>query len=82
MSEPSILQYLLGTLTLASALICIFGKNPVMSAMSLMATLFCTGLLYFTMTSYFIGTVQILIYAGAIAAVSYTHLTLPTNREV
>lgn len=65
--EPSIFQYLLGTLTVATALMVVLGKNPVMSAMSLLATLFLTGLLYFTFGAYFVGAVQILIYAGAIS---------------
>lgn len=67
MIEPSFLQYLLGVITLACAVMTVAGKNPVVSSMSLMGTLFSTGLLYFTLTSYFIGTVQILIYAGAVS---------------
>lgn len=67
MTEPTILQYFLGVLTLATAIMTVAGKNPVVSAMSLMGTLFSTGLLYFTLTSYFIGTVQVLIYAGAVS---------------
>ncbi|NCN41922.1 hypothetical protein GW916_11820 [bacterium] len=66
MIEPTILQYILGTLILSTAILTVLGKNPVMSAMSLMGTLFLTGLLYFTVGAHFVGTVQILIYAGAI----------------
>jgi NADH-quinone oxidoreductase subunit J len=67
LSSPSILQIILGTLTLIAALNVVLAKNPVVSAMSLMATLFLTGALYFGLGHYFIGAAQILIYAGAIS---------------
>jgi NADH-quinone oxidoreductase subunit J len=58
---------IVGFLTLVSAVIVISSRNPVVSAVSLMMTLLLTGVLYFGMNAYFIGAVQILIYAGAIA---------------
>ncbi len=66
-TNPTLLQWILGTLTLAFAVLVVFGRNPVISAISLMATLFSTGLLFFSVQAYFIGVVQILIYAGAIS---------------
>lgn len=65
--EASFIQWVLSVLALAFALLVVIQPNPVMSAMSLLATLFTTGLLYFTLEAYFIGVVQILIYAGAIS---------------
>lgn len=65
--EPSILQAALGLLTLVSAIFVVISKNPVVSAVNLMATLFLTGALYLGLGHFFIGAVQILIYAGAIA---------------
>ena len=65
--NPTILQWILGTVTLASALLVVLGRNPIVSAISLMATLFSTGLLYFSAGAEFVGVVQILIYAGAIS---------------
>jgi len=67
MEAPSILQWVLVTLTTATALVVVMVRNPVVAAMSLMATLFLTGALYFGLGSFFIGAVQILIYAGAIS---------------
>ena len=64
---PSMLQIIFGLITVASALLVVMGKNPVVSAMALMATLFSTAVLYFGLGFYFIGVAQILIYAGAIA---------------
>ena len=58
---------IVGFLTLVSAVIVIASRNPIVSAVSLMMTLLLTGVLYFGMDAYFIGAVQILIYAGAIA---------------
>jgi len=65
--SPSLFHVIVGTLALISAVSVILSKNPVVSAMALMATLFTTGTLYFGMGFYFIGAVQILIYAGAIS---------------
>jgi len=67
MGSPTILQWIIGAITLASALLVILGRNPIVSAISLMATMFATGLLYFSLGAHFIGVVQILIYAGAIS---------------
>lgn len=67
MEHIGVFQWILGALTLAAALNVIIAKNPVVSAMSLMATLFTTGALYFGLGFFFIGAVQILIYAGAIS---------------
>ena len=58
---------IVGFLTLVAAIMVIASRSPVVSAISLMLTLFLTGILYFGMNAYFIGAVQILIYAGAIA---------------
>jgi NADH-quinone oxidoreductase subunit J len=67
MTNPTILQWILATVTLMFALLVVLGRNPVISAISLMATLFSTALLFFSIQAYFIGVVQILIYAGAIS---------------
>ncbi len=64
---PTLFHVIVGTLALVSAVAVVLSKNPVISAMSLMATLFATGTLYFGMGFYFIGAAQILIYAGAIS---------------
>lgn len=58
---------IVGFFTLVTAIMVIASRSPVVSAISLMMTLFLTGILYFGMNAYFIGAVQILIYAGAIA---------------
>ncbi len=67
MESPSVLQIILAFLTLVTSLSVIIGKNPVVSAIMLMATLFLTGAMYFGLGHFFLGAVQILIYAGAIS---------------
>lgn len=67
METVSLLQIVLGILVLASAISVVASKNPIVSAMMLMSTLFLTGAMYLGLGLYFIGAVQILIYAGAIA---------------
>jgi NADH-quinone oxidoreductase subunit J len=61
------LTYVLMGLTILAALNVVWARSPVMSALSLMVTMFLTGLLYFSQGSYFPAVVQILIYAGAIS---------------
>jgi NADH-quinone oxidoreductase subunit J len=63
----TVFPFVVGVLTLIFSLLVVISKNAVISAISLMMTLLLTGVLYFGMNAYFIGAVQILIYAGAIA---------------
>ncbi len=66
-NTPGYFHLIFGMLTLIAALGVVMSHNPVVSAMALMATLFTTGTLYFGMGSFFVGAVQILIYAGAVS---------------
>ncbi len=61
------LQWVLAGLTIFAGAGVVLGKNPVICALSLMVTMFLTGLLYFSQGAYFPGVVQILVYAGAIS---------------
>lgn len=63
----STFQIIAGALTVIAALNVVLSKNPVVSAMSLMATLFLTGAHYVDLGFPFIGAIQILVYAGAIS---------------
>jgi NADH-quinone oxidoreductase subunit J len=49
------------------ALVVFFSSNPISSAVALMGTLFSTAALYFSLGNFFVGAIQILVYAGAIA---------------
>ncbi len=55
-----------------SLLLVIFGvmvialRNPVSSALSLVMTFLCLAALFITLDAYFIGVIQVLVYAGAV----------------
>ncbi|MBM2815347.1 MAG: NADH-ubiquinone oxidoreductase chain [Ignavibacteria bacterium] len=57
---------ILAVLAIATAVICVSNKNPVVSAMALVAHFFMLAGLYLTLQAQFIAILQILIYAGAI----------------
>ena len=53
-------------MALVSAVMMVFHKNPIHSALSLIMTLFSTACLFVLLNAGFIAVMQILIYAGAI----------------
>ena len=54
MEEVSFLQYALGFLALLTSLFVVLGKNPVVSAVALMGTLFTTAGLYFSLDAHLV----------------------------
>jgi len=58
--------YALGTVAIASALLVVTRRNPVISALFLIVNFFCLAGLYLTLHAQFIAVIQILVYAGAI----------------
>lgn len=58
--------YLSSTLLIVFALGVIINRNPVSSAFSLVAAFLGLAALFITLNAYLIGTLQILVYAGAI----------------
>ncbi len=60
------LFYLIGVISVISAVIVAIGKNPVYSAISLLINFLCIGILMFIFNARFLGVVQVIIYAGAI----------------
>ena len=57
-------------------------KNPVSSAISMIACLFSIAMVYFVMGAHFVGTVQILVYAGAIMVLFLFVIMLLEKRDV
>jgi NADH-quinone oxidoreductase subunit J len=53
-------------LGLGSALAVVLHPDPVKSTLSLVVTLFSTGVLFVLLGAPFIGTLQVLVYTGAI----------------
>ena len=53
-------------MTLIGACATIVMRNPVIAALCLVGTLFCTGGIYLLLHSTFLAAIQVLVYAGAI----------------
>lgn len=64
---PGLLVWFSSFCAILLSLMVLLSSNPVVSAVALMGTLFSTAALYFLIGNYFMGSVQILVYAGAIA---------------
>jgi NADH-quinone oxidoreductase subunit J len=56
----------LSILAIASGVVTISSKNPVVSAMALVVQFFMLAGLYLTLNAQFIAVIQVLVYAGAI----------------
>lgn len=61
-----ILFIFFAVLAASSALIMVTRQSPVASALWLVFTFFCLAAIYTLLGAYFIGVIQILVYAGAI----------------
>ena len=62
----TILFYIFGGLTVATAFGVVFFKNPISSAFSLVVSFFGIAALYAMLNAHFLAVIQILVYAGAI----------------
>jgi len=61
--------YLFGLIAIVSAVAFVTRKSPVSAAMWLVSVMFCLAALYVMLDAQFIGTMQVLVYAGAIMVV-------------
>lgn len=66
MEITEILFYVLASLTVLSALLMVFSKNPVHSILYLIITFFCISGHYVLMNAQFLAVVNVIVYAGAI----------------
>lgn len=83
MSIELIIFFILAALLIASSLSVIFQRNPVHSALSLVAALFFVAILFLTLKAPMLATLQILVYAGAIMVIFLFVIMLlnPEDRE-
>ena len=58
--------FIFGGIAVVAALLVVLFRNPVYSALSLVATFFCLAGLYVLLNAHFLAAVQIIVYAGAI----------------
>ena len=63
---PPLLFYAFAALTLIFGALVVILRNPVASAMSLVVSFTGLAALFISLDAYFIGTLQILVYAGAV----------------
>lgn len=63
---PPLLFYLFALITLGFGFMVVTGRNPVTCALSLAASFVGLAALFLSLDAFFIGTVQILVYAGAV----------------
>jgi NADH-quinone oxidoreductase subunit J len=61
-----ILFWLFSALMLGFGIAVIANRNPVASALSLVVTFLCLAALYIGLEAYFLGAVQVVVYAGAV----------------
>ena len=62
----TVVFFLLAGAAVVSALLLVLFRNPVYSALSLVATLFCVAGLFVLLQAHFLAAVQVIVYAGAI----------------
>ena len=62
----TILFWVFSVLMLASAAAVVLFRNPVNSAMSLVLSFLALAALFVTLDAFFIGVIQVLVYAGAV----------------
>jgi NADH-quinone oxidoreductase subunit J len=62
----TILFWVLSALMLGSAVCVVLFRNPVNSAMCLVLSFLALAALYVTLDAFFIGIIQVLVYAGAV----------------
>lgn len=82
MSAQLVLFWIFAVLTALSALGVVFGKNPVASAMSLVAAFFFLAGIYVLLWAHSIAVFQVLVYAGAIMVLFLFVIMLLSLSEV
>ena len=63
---PPLLFYLFALITLGFGFLVVTGRNPVTCALALAASFVGLAALFLSLDAYFIGVIQILVYAGAV----------------
>lgn len=66
MTVELVLFYLFGSAAVGTGLGMILQRNPVMSALLLIANFFCVAALYLLLQQQFLAVIQIVVYTGAI----------------
>ncbi len=62
----AVLFVVFGAVAVAGALTVVMARNPVYSALGLMATMFSLAVFYIVHLAHFVAAVQVIVYAGAV----------------
>lgn len=82
MSTLLIIFYLLSAVTLATAFMTIYSKNPIHSAIYLVVCFFTIAFHFLLLNSQFLAIVQIIVYSGAIMVLFlFTIMLMNLNKE-
>jgi NADH-quinone oxidoreductase subunit J len=65
-SVDQIFFYLLAAAAIATAVLMVLQRNPVMSAIYLIGNFFCIAALYLLLRAQFLAVIQVVVYTGAI----------------
>ena len=66
MTQAEVVFWIFAVIAIASALLCITRRSPVMSALWLVMTMFSLAAIFVLLDAQFIAAIQVLVYAGAI----------------
>ena len=82
MSPVQILFYILATITLSTAFLTIYSKNPIHSAIYLVICFFSIAGHYLLLNAQFLAIVHIIVYSGAIMILFlFTIMLMNLNKE-
>ena len=82
MPVQAIAFYLLAFVTIAAGLLVVSARNPVHSALSLIATLFGIAVLFLNLGAELLAVVQVIVYTGAIVVlILFVMMLLGVDRE-
>jgi len=81
-SAEIILFFVFSVCTLIGASLVIFAKNPITSAMSLVATFFFLAGIYVLMFAHALAALQIIVYAGAVVVLFVLVIMLLSLKEL
>lgn len=81
-SLPMIIFLALGATAIASSILVVAMRNPVHSALFLLATFLCVAMLFILLQAEFVGAVQLLVYAGGIMVLFLFVVMLANVRDL
>lgn len=76
-----IMFYVLGVLSILSAIVVVGSNSPINSVLALIFTMFCLAGEYIILNAQFLAVVHIIVYAGAIMVLLFVLMLLNLNKD-